>query len=161
MRCLSRRISRMIRPAQIDVEQVRRRLQQCKTQHKGRRQHSKTAQFNKIRTDLLVIDVQAQCLSELPESGRYIALSCVWGGVGQVETNMGNLQDFLIPGALDRVSNTIPKTINDDMELVKQLGEKYLWVDALCIVQDDQSSAAVNSSSSYANARIWLFNWIT
>ncbi|KAK2469665.1 hypothetical protein H9L39_18480 [Fusarium oxysporum f. sp. albedinis] len=108
----------------------------------------------------LVINVQAQCLSELPESGRYIALSYVWGGVDQVKTTMDNLQDFLIPGALDRVSNTIPKAINDAMELVKQLGEKYLWVDALCIVQDDQStkqSMIDHMHIIYANAYVTVF----
>ncbi|KAJ0135033.1 putative oxidoreductase YhdF [Fusarium oxysporum f. sp. albedinis] len=144
----------------IDVEQVRRWLQQCETQHKERCQHTKTAQFNKLRADFLVINVQAQCLSELPESGRYIALSYVWGGVDQVKTTMDNLQDFLIPGALDRVSNTIPKAINDAMELVKQLGEKYLWVDALCIVQDDQStkqSMIDHMHIIYANAYVTVF----
>lgn len=31
----------------------------------------------------------------------------------------------------------LPKTIADSLRLVSKLKERYLWVDALCIVQDD------------------------
>jgi hypothetical protein len=31
----------------------------------------------------------------------------------------------------------LPPTIEDALQLVKDLGEKYLWVDSLCIIKDD------------------------
>ena len=35
--------------------------------------------------------------------------------------------------------NRIPQVIRDAIEFVEKIGEKYLWVDALCIVQDSES----------------------
>jgi hypothetical protein len=32
----------------------------------------------------------------------------------------------------------LPQTIQDAIHCVKELGEMYLWVDALCIIQDDE-----------------------
>jgi hypothetical protein len=36
------------------------------------------------------------------------------------------------------IQDQLPKTIQDAMEVVKRLGMRYLWVDALCIIQDDE-----------------------
>jgi predicted metal-dependent phosphotriesterase family hydrolase len=43
----------------------------------------------------------------------------------------------MIDGQFSLKDAAIPQTICDAMELVKLMGEQYLWVDALCIVQDD------------------------
>jgi hypothetical protein len=32
--------------------------------------------------------------------------------------------------------NTIPKTLQDPVRVTWQLGFRYLWIDALCIIQD-------------------------
>ncbi|KAM6487698.1 heterokaryon incompatibility protein-domain-containing protein, partial [Trichoderma sp. SZMC 28011] len=151
---------RVFQPGQIDIKQVHRWLQQCKKEHKGTCRDSNATFLNKIGTNILVIDVDAQCLRVLPDSGRYIALSYVWGGVEQVETTMGNLQDFLVPGAFSKVAHGIPKTIRDAMEFVKQLGERFLWVDAFCIIQDDPSTKQQMIDCMnliYENAYITLF----
>jgi hypothetical protein len=87
-----------------------------------------------------VIDVDEHCLTKLPPKGRYFALSYVWGGVDQPQTKLENVKKLCTPGGLDRIGGTIPKTITDAMSLVRLLGERYLWVDALCIVQDDNAS---------------------
>ncbi|KAH8708481.1 hypothetical protein GQ44DRAFT_628004, partial [Phaeosphaeriaceae sp. PMI808] len=40
-------------------------------------------------------------------------------------------------GSLESIRAILPNTINDAIDLVKALGERYLWIDGLCLVQDD------------------------
>lgn len=42
------------------------------------------------------------------------------------------------PGSLSQSNTAIRKLIRDAIGLVQNIGEKFLWVDALCIVQDDE-----------------------
>jgi hypothetical protein len=46
-----------------------------------------------------------------------------------------NMTAICRPGALSLSS--VPKTIADAMSLVLNMGEHFLWVGSLCIVQDD------------------------
>ncbi|KAK0107962.1 hypothetical protein ONS96_003745 [Cadophora gregata f. sp. sojae] len=48
-----------------------------------------------------------------------------------------NLEELSQPEAFTKKADQIPRTIRDAMVLTRELGIRYLWVDALCIVQDD------------------------
>ncbi|OAX40976.1 HET-domain-containing protein [Rhizopogon vinicolor AM-OR11-026] len=56
-------------------------------------------------------------------------------------TTQANLAQRSIPGGLD--ASVMPGTISDTIQLVRQLGERHLWIDALCIVQDDPDDKEV------------------
>jgi Heterokaryon incompatibility protein (HET) len=66
-------------------------------------------------------------------NGRYICLSYCWGSHLPLRTLKANLPDMekTIPW------KRLPKTFQDAIHLTKLLGISYLWIDALCIVQDD------------------------
>ena len=51
-----------------------------------------------------------------------------------LRSNRGFLES---QGSLDTIRPRLPKTVNDAIDLVRNLGEQYLWVDALCLIQDD------------------------
>lgn len=87
-----------------------------------------------------LIDVHNQCLVLQRAPCRYIALSYVWGGIDSLSTIKLNVPYLEQPGALAPKSEWLPRTISDAIHLVEQLGERYLWVDRLCIVQDDEES---------------------
>jgi Heterokaryon incompatibility protein (HET) len=36
-----------------------------------------------------------------------------------------------------RFGHILPKTVQHAIELVKALGERFLWIDALCLIQND------------------------
>ena len=60
-------------------------------------------------------------------------------------------------GSLESHRDEIPKTIRDTISLVDQLGIPYLWVDSLCIVQDESESkhAQIQAMAGiYANAYV-------
>ncbi|KFA78022.1 hypothetical protein S40288_07466 [Stachybotrys chartarum IBT 40288] len=86
-----------------------------------------------------LVDVRQQCLVAATPEHSYFALSYVWGNVEAAELIQENLIDFLQPGAFDVANRdvVIPKTVRHAMELVALLDETYLWVDRLCICQDD------------------------
>lgn len=70
------------------------------------------------------------------KKGTYACLSYCWG-VSKTQTgqtNRSNLTEHLqeIP-----LSN-LPSTVVDTIRLCHKLGFQYLWVDRLCIIQDDQ-----------------------
>jgi len=63
----------------------------------------------------------------------YAALSYCWGGEQPHKTTVSRLEAYKmgIPW------NLVPQSIRDAVKVTYELGLRYLWVDALCIIQDD------------------------
>ncbi|KAJ4304969.1 hypothetical protein N0V90_000497 [Kalmusia sp. IMI 367209] len=97
---------------------------------------------NRRRT-IHVIDLLEKCISVIEPSTRYAVLSYVWGAAEQLRLLTSNYSDLTSKGSLemDHYGARIPRTIRDAMELTVRLGERFLWVDALCLVQDGPNFA--------------------
>jgi hypothetical protein len=72
------------------------------------------------------------------ESQFYIALSYCWGGHQLVTTTTENKAAFAESISIQ----TLPKTIQDAINTAWELGIHYLWVDSLCIIQNDADDMA-------------------
>lgn len=86
---------------------------------------------------LRLIDVEENRLIEACEVLPYVALSYVWGGIPTIRLTRTNLEAMLLPGSLNELWLRLPRTIQDTLCLVRELGLRYVWVDALCLVQND------------------------
>ncbi|KAJ3508734.1 hypothetical protein NLJ89_g5591 [Agrocybe chaxingu] len=86
---------------------------------------------------ILLIDVQQRCLIHAGQEKEYVALSYTWGGDQKIKLIRANFEQWKKPGGMPEYSK-FPKTIADAMALVREMGEPYLWIDALCIIQDDE-----------------------
>ncbi|KDR66520.1 hypothetical protein GALMADRAFT_259000 [Galerina marginata CBS 339.88] len=91
---------------------------------------------------LRLIDVVDNCIVSAPPNCQYVALSYVWGRIDPetiLRTLKANVVELEQRGSLVRSDNhsRIPLTIRDAMEVVRELRLRYLWVDSLCIIQDD------------------------
>ncbi|KAK3714348.1 hypothetical protein LTR37_007934 [Vermiconidia calcicola] len=65
--------------------------------------------------------------------GRYVTLSHCWGTGDRLTLIKRNLHAFQLAIPFE----DLPKTFQDAMRLTMSLGVRYLWIDALCIIQDD------------------------
>ncbi|KAF5965910.1 hypothetical protein FBULB1_11988 [Fusarium bulbicola] len=86
---------------------------------------------------LRLIDIEDDCLVEITRLEKYIALSYVWGAVANFRLTKANRTALLRPGSIGRVFEMLPNTIQDAITLTRRLGCRYLWVDALCLLQND------------------------
>ena len=44
------------------------------------------------------------------------------------------------PKVLTRDNEDIPRVLRDAMDIVRAIGQRFLWIDCICIVQDDPIS---------------------
>jgi hypothetical protein len=119
-------------------EMHRQQLHSCLTNHSGSCPTDISA-----RLPTRVIDVKAAegsnnihlHISAQGECAQYAALSYCWGNPPHnFVTTKNSIRD---PFLLDW--NDPPNTIRDAVLTTRALGLRYLWVDALCIIQDDPS----------------------
>lgn len=84
----------------------------------------------------------------------YVALSYVWGPSQEnVKTLRDNLDDMYTAIPDDR----LPMTLRQAFELVRLLRLEHLWIDALCIIQDDEADKVgeiANMGLIYRNAHL-------
>jgi len=73
---------------------------------------------------------------------QYVALSYCWGGDQLGKTLKSNVNRRKMPFSLFGPA----KSIRDAVQVVRELGFSYLWVDSLCIIQDDQKDLATELS---------------
>ncbi|KAI0884919.1 HET-domain-containing protein [Annulohypoxylon maeteangense] len=106
-----------------------------------------------------LIDVNRECIVEKDRRCAYVTLSYVWGDLptlyhggksrskGKIPILMtlkDNIKDLKIERSLSESrlespsTGRIPQTVRDAMEFTQQIGIRYLWVDTLCIIQDDE-----------------------
>ena len=130
-------------PSRINICRSRMLLEHCERHHGSVCNEPGWSVVIESTDFLRLIDVREWCLVEFRNEDtqrcRYVALSYVWGGAPKFTLNKTNTRQLhkrfgLVPFLQDR----IPKTIRDAMLVAQQMGERYLWVDALCIQQDDQ-----------------------
>lgn len=119
----------------LDPNLIKGWIRQCKDSHTACSQQRKAT----FPVDLILIDTEDVCIVDVSPGTEppYLALSYTWGGVSQPELTKATRAKRAIKGSLTDLR--IPRTILDAMRLAKVIGYRYLWVDALCIVQDDSS----------------------
>ena len=137
-------LGRTINSAWIGPEAFRKWAELCLDNH-GSKCQSRTQDLSQWNSFFGVIDVIDMRLTSLPLGGRYVALSYVWGSSRSFTAREGNFKALLRFDGFRRYLPSLPRTIRDAIELVRALGERYLWVDALCIIQDSKRSWALNS----------------
>jgi hypothetical protein len=130
-----------LNPNWIDIEPMRKWIRTCITQHGDKCEYPyKVFRIPRI-LPLWLIDTLRLCLVPGTLAHSYVTLSYVWGTSNPFTTTKSKLEQLKQPGALKHgcFGKYIPKTITDSVGLVPLLGERYIWVDALCIVQDDKN----------------------
>jgi Heterokaryon incompatibility protein (HET) len=77
-------------------------------------------------------------ISEENEQGNYVTLSYCWGGLQTFMTTAATIhsrcQGFMM--------GDLPQSIQDAVKVTRDLGFRFLWVDALCIIQDNAADMA-------------------
>ncbi|KAI1081003.1 heterokaryon incompatibility protein-domain-containing protein [Whalleya microplaca] len=109
-----------------------------------------------------VIDTYDRCVT-IPPTDHYdfITLSYVWASAcsgKDTQLKLENLDQLSRPGSLS--SQEIPHLIDDAIVLCARLGQRYLWVDRLCIVQEDAISKHAQIQAMDAIYHLALFSII-
>ncbi|KFA70604.1 hypothetical protein S40285_04681 [Stachybotrys chlorohalonatus IBT 40285] len=85
--------------------------------------------------------------------GRYASLSYCWGSSLTLTTTRASRQARLSGIHLSH----LPKTFHDAVRATRHIGLRYLWIDSLCIFQDDDEDWARESACMldvYSNAYV-------
>lgn len=101
----------------------------------------------------LVCSHQFQGVGSVP---HYITLSHCWGPPEKrpVTTTLANraLRMEII------AFSDLPRTFQDAIILTRKLGQRYLWIDSLCIIQDDEEDWANEASMM---SEVYKHSWCT
>jgi Heterokaryon incompatibility protein (HET) len=113
----------------------------CTTKHKTTNLDGHSCQ---PETDTLVrniqfrlVDISERCVVDGTNVDAYAALSYVWGPARRLLLTEENHSRMMTSGGLSNHHKDIPQTFRDAMDVAASLNIRYIWIDALCIRQDD------------------------
>jgi hypothetical protein len=119
----------------VDYSLVRGWIEDC-TNHHGTKYNPPSFDSSKSLS-LLLVDAKRIRLVECGWYCYYLVLSYVWGVSEQFQTVRNNVQELSQDRALLRIRGQLLLLIRDAIDFVAAIGESYLWIDSLCIFQDD------------------------
>jgi hypothetical protein len=114
----------------IKWSRIREVVHACFTGHAGCREFS----HHRLPEGFGVIDVAHRCIVDKAQCD-FVALSYVWGADTFMITYTTNIDERRRPGSLS--SDKMPQILEDALTICEHLQERYLWIDRLCIIQDD------------------------
>lgn len=136
------------------LTQIRRWLRECEDGHSACTPNKHTS-LPKRLVELLPRDTlngrhkesaRLVLAGEIAESHpKYTALSYCWGDDGHFKTTRATVAAF----RQDIPISELPLSFADAFYLTRQLDIRYIWVDALCIVQDDELDWGTETSKMH------------
>lgn len=123
------------------IAQIRRWLQYCCTHHEiceAETSDIRPTRFISVGESSAEVKVVPSSKFEDGDTEPYAALSYCWGQDQSFKSTMANKDEMenSVPVRL------LPQTIQDAIQLTRELHIKLLWVDSLCLVQDDEAELA-------------------
>lgn len=128
-------------------------LEECRKSHKRCRDRDALSQKSTFKptrlidlgqnSDPQVRLVLSEVMSSEDASRGYIALSYCWGGANDQQTVRSNVTCRYNEGL---VISEQPKSIQDAIRTARLMGSRFLWIDALCIIEDDEADVAAQMS---------------
>jgi hypothetical protein len=134
------------------VDKTRKWLDDCQDQH----QYCPKRCTPKLPKRVLAIAMDGDDslrlhVSQKEERGEYAALSYCWGGDQQFKTTRSSISAYTKSMSL----HLLPNTLRDAVKVCQKMGTRFLWIDSLCIVQDDpedKNEEIAGMGSIYKNA---------
>lgn len=142
----------------VDIDMLKEWVSECLKEHTGRCDDP----LKLGRTSpAWLIDTVDNCLVAGHGIEEYVTLSYRWGDIQQLQNRSDILNALQIPGVLAKPEFTglFSPALKHSIGLVRLLEERYLWVDALCIVQDNGEQTASQlrlMGSIYASAKFTI-----
>ncbi|KAK7926606.1 heterokaryon incompatibility protein-domain-containing protein [Apiospora marii] len=135
------------------VDQITTWIRRCRESHAKCQRETPPLPTRVI--DVSTGDGNCRLYESHGERAEYIALSHCWGKITILTTLKKNVKAHTHCIKLE----TLPKTFQEAIQTTRNLGVRYLWIDSLCIVQDDAQDWARESAmmaSIYRNAYLTL-----
>jgi hypothetical protein len=128
---------RQIIEPQFDIGMIKGWLSRCQTEHQGSCRPPPPDEEDLHSSCFRLIDVRQMCIVSASIKNAYVALSYVWGQAKAFRLVKDNQEHLMRPRGLADHWNNLPLTIQDAILLVQKMDLPYLWVDSICLVQDD------------------------
>ncbi|KAH6843243.1 heterokaryon incompatibility protein-domain-containing protein [Chaetomium sp. MPI-CAGE-AT-0009] len=133
---------------------IKRWLDDCQTRHPS----CGAPQPASLPTRVIDVGESSENVSLYVSSGEqasYAALSHCWGEQTPLSTTRATVEEHQRSIRFDPKSRTFAEAV----EVTRGLGLRYLWIDSLCIIQDDPDdwvTEAAKMSQVYSNAALTL-----
>ncbi|KAK1758019.1 heterokaryon incompatibility protein-domain-containing protein [Echria macrotheca] len=132
---------REIQTSEINIPRIQTWMQCCEDEHESCNLSAAigtpiASVFPGLEV-LRLIDVRDGRVTETRQFCRYLTLSYVWGNTASPRLTRANKAILGRPGGLRAQWSLLARTIRDAIDLVEKLGERFLWVDSLCLMQND------------------------
>lgn len=130
----------------MNYEQAKKWLSRCTNDHGSDCNALRTPTSITLPPSFRLVDTTEWCVVTMPDPEEYVALSYVWALASnsaekqKLQLQRDNVQEMEKPGGLK--GEVLPEVIVDAIQLCAELGKRYLWIDRLCIVQDDLDTKA-------------------
>jgi hypothetical protein len=79
---------------------------------------------------------------EILVGAKYLTLSHCWGSIEIKTLKEANLEEMKEGIAM----SSLPQTFQDAIRVTRELGQRYIWIDSLCIIQDSKEDWFQESS---------------
>jgi hypothetical protein len=148
---------RLIDPksSQLPFDLIKSWIRLCEHTHFCRSVPLSATRAGRLPFFFTVIDVEKKCLIQPDSDCRYVALSYMWGTTARFTSTLQTIKEMSALGALDTIWTQLAPPIRDAILLTQKLGERYIWVDALCVSQQGEAGASMAQQNIQAMDSIY------